>query len=237
MAKKDKKDKEKDPSSENAEGSEAAGTESAEANLPSPKKKKLLLIVGIGAIGLLAAGVGGFFIMKTLSAPHPELAAQNLHEGDKSSGAETHDSQESEEETPSTKANDPEHSGDHAAAPDQNGNPEQQSKDPKDTHTDSFGDTLDLPRMDVNLGNPLENRFLRLGVSIEYHGGEAQLQSLQRRMPLIKDVVITLISKKTRIELLSPTGKEAFRKQLKNTLNEVLEKPVTNVYFTEFLVE
>lgn len=105
------------------------------------------------------------------------------------------------------------------------------------TDQNAFGDTIDIPKMELNLGNPLENRFLRFGLSIEYHGGEEQKTALNRRMPQIRDVVITMISKKSRIELLSSNGKEAFRKQLKNSLNELLDKPISNVYFTEFLVE
>ncbi len=246
--------------------------ETAENPEASKKKKKLILIAGIGGVGLAAASVGGFFVMKTISAPH-DMKAQQLPEpaaGEKkddksdekgkaadhkeddghskdSKAAASHGSDEkpkakeeaSEQGTKDSKDKlaDPHASADPHAAADSGKSTKQNGHGYGAADQNAFGDTIDIPKMELNLGNPLENRFLRFGLSIEYHGGEDQKTALNRRMPQIRDVVITMISKKSRIELLSSNGKEAFRKQLKNSLNELLDKPISNVYFTEFLVE
>jgi flagellar basal body-associated protein FliL len=104
----------------------------------------------------------------------------------------------------------------------------------KDT---TFGETFEISRMDLNLGNPIENRFLRIGFSLQYFGGEAQKNELKLREPLIKDIVITTVSSRTRVELVTEKGKEKLRREMLNRLNEALDKPVKNVFFTDFLVE
>jgi flagellar basal body-associated protein FliL len=109
----------------------------------------------------------------------------------------------------------------------------------KDTREKSvgFGETHDLPKMDLNLGNPLENRFLRMGITVEYHGGDAQKEELTKREPQLKDIVITSVTTKTRMELLTEKGKERLRRELTHRFNEVLERPVKSLFFTDFLVE
>ena len=113
---------------------------------------------------------------------------------------------------------------------------EGENTDTKKVSTD-FGEIHELPKMDLNLGNPLENRFLRLMVTIEYQGKDSQKEDIKRREPQIKDIIITAVSAKSRMDLLSEKGKERLRRELTNRFNEVLEKPIKSIYFTEFLVE
>ncbi|NBW83326.1 hypothetical protein EBR21_16380, partial [bacterium] len=102
---------------------------------------------------------------------------------------------------------------------------------------ESFGETFALPKMDLNLGNPLENRYLRIGVSIEYTGGKTQQDELKKREPQLKDLIISSVSSRTRLELLTEKGKEKLRRELINKINETFERPVKTIYFTDFLVE
>ncbi len=249
--KKTEEPKEEKGAKDDAKGTpeKSGGSDEGAENLDASKKKrKLILIAGIGGVGLAAASVGGFFVMKTMSAPH-DMKAQQLPDP---TAGEKKDSKSEDTGKAAEQKEDAGQSKDSKATSSQGS--DEKPADPKavaesgketkpDGHSESsadqntFGDTIDIPKMELNLGNPLENRFLRFGLSIEYHGGEDQKNALSRRMPQIRDVVITMISKKSRIELLSSNGKEAFRKQLKNSLNELLDKPISNVYFTEFLVE
>lgn len=238
-----------------AEKEQETNTEApAEAGGPEekPKKKrKLILLLGIGGIGLAAAGGGGFFIMKTLSGGHTEMAAEALPadaqagtesghgaSDEKGAGAEKGDGDhDSDEETAAARSptNAAAEDGDAPAAA---AAAEGSSKEKKRmSDENAFGETFEIPKMELNVGNPLENRFLRFSVSLEYHGGEEQAEELEKRLPQMRDIIIGIIGRKTRMELLSPDGKENLRKQLKNTFNEVFEKPITNVYFTSFLVE
>lgn len=238
------------------------GDEEGAGSEPSDKKRKLKLILGVAGISLTATAIGGYFVVKTLGSKPAELAAKapDTVQGTAAQGQvqpsptdpQAGAAKDSGQGTPASAGVDKDAKSSHGAgAADaktaaQGGNPATaetpqgaEGKEPTSTDKDNdqFGDTVDIPKMELNLGNPLENRFLRFGLSLEYHGGEEQKKELTRRMPQIRDVVISIISRKTRIELLSAEGKEGFRKQLKNTLNELLQEPVTNVYFTEFLVE
>lgn len=230
------------------------GDEEGAGSEPSDKKRKLKLILGLAGISLTATAIGGYFVVKTVGSKPTELAAK-APDGEQGAaapgqaqpgptGPQAGTAKDSGQAAPAsagvekdTKSSQGAAQGSNAAAA---GAPQGAlGKEPSsgDKANDQFGDTVDIPKMELNLGNPLENRFLRFGLSLEYHGGEEQKKELTRRMPQIRDVVISIISRKTRIELLSADGKEGFRKQLKNTLNELLQEPVTNVYFTEFLVE
>lgn len=101
----------------------------------------------------------------------------------------------------------------------------------------TFGETFALPKMDLNLGNPLENRYLRIGVSIEYTGGKNQQEELKKREPQLRDIIISSVSTRTRLDLLTERGKEKLRRELINKINESFERPVKTIYFTDFLVE
>ena len=101
---------------------------------------------------------------------------------------------------------------------------------------ETFGETFALPRMDLNLGNPLENRYLRIGVSIEFTGGKTQQEELKKREPQLRDIIISSVSTRTRLDLLTERGEEKLRRELVNKINESFERPVKTIYFTDFLV-
>ena len=102
---------------------------------------------------------------------------------------------------------------------------------------ETFGETFALKKMELNLGNPLENRYLRIAVSLEYTGGKEQLEELQKREPQLRDLIISSVSTRTRLDLLTEKGKEKLRREVINKINESFEKPVKTLYFTDFLVE
>jgi flagellar FliL protein len=277
MAKKDKEEAKK------AEGA-APAPDTPEA---AGKKRKILLLAGIGGLLTVALAGGGFFAYKTFlggKKDHVAMSAKNeksensdskgdakseKSEGDpkseaksdskadtnekaKSSGKEeaTSDGKSVEkdaqkvEEKSDAKAGEKDGKKDEGKGDEKKEGKEEEhskagDKAKKDTREKSagFGETIDLPKMDLNLGNPLENRFLRMGITIEYHGGESQKEEIKRREPQLKDIVITSISSKSRLELLTEKGKERLRKELTNRFNEVLDRPVKSLFFTDFLVE
>jgi flagellar FliL protein len=62
--------------------------------------------------------------------------------------------------------------------------------------------------------------------------------AINARMPLMDDIVITILSAKTYDELYTAEGKEALRTEIMNTMNERLpEFHIISVYFTEFVVQ
>ena len=197
----------------------------------------MILFAGIGGVLVLALGIGSFFIFKTLSNKHdtPPASAQSN---------DAHQTQDASKDKKEDKKDDSKKDSDPKAA---DGKPDdKKADDPQDPNgkkkdenkgTPNFGNTFTIQKMDLNLGNIVENRFLRLGLAIEYRGNNDQLEELKKRESQIRDIIISTASSKSRKDLLSNTGKEQFRREILNKINEVTDRPVQNVFFTEFLVE
>jgi flagellar protein FliL len=99
-----------------------------------------------------------------------------------------------------------------------------------------IGLMYDMKPFHLNLGNPLENRYIRLEVRFEYPN-EDQKPELTARNSQIRDAIVSIVSRKTREHLLSPDGKDQLRLEIKNRVNQYLEKKITNVYITDILIE
>lgn len=204
------------------------------------KKSRLVLFAGIGGVLLAAFSVGGFFIFKTISGKkHVELSAQGNSPDAKanSHGAVSDKKDEKKDEKKDDQGKKEEPKKEDSTKKDDGKKDENGAKKEEPKGTANFGDTFMVPRMDLNLGNSIENRFIRIAIAIEYRGGENQGFELKRREAQIRDIVITSVTNKTRISLISDDGKENLRREILNKINEVTDRPVQNVYFTEFFVE
>lgn len=225
-------------------------------NEKEEKKSRLALFAGIGGVLLVALGVGGFFVFKTISGKkNTELAAQGTShdDHDKKDSKDSKDDHGKKDEKKDDQSKKDEKKDDHGKKDekkDDHGKKDEKKDDKKDDPnkkddgkkeepkgTANFGDTFMIPRLDLNLGNSIENRFIRIAIAIEYRGGENQGFELKKREAQIKDIVITAVTSKTRLVLISENGKENLRREILNRINEVTDRPVQNVYFTEFFVE
>ncbi len=113
----------------------------------------------------------------------------------------------------------------------------------------------------INLADPSGRKYIRLTVVLEFapeeapadskaakssgdHGSEAAAAGndfetrIQSRMPVMDDVVITLLSTKTFEELYTAEGKERLRLELMQAIQQRLpEFHLLSIYFTEFVVQ
>lgn len=114
----------------------------------------------------------------------------------------------------------------------------------------------------INLADPSGRKYIRLTVVLEFAPEEAPADAkeakasegnnsgegaaaggdfetrIQSRMPLMDDVVITLLSTKTFEELYTAEGKERLRQELMHAISQRLpEFHLLSVYFTEFVVQ
>jgi flagellar FliL protein len=117
------------------------------------------------------------------------------------------------------------------------------------------GVMVDMSTKIINLADTTGRRYIRLTVVLEFapepsataepkstegevDPNEALKTEIANRMPLMDDVVITLLSTKTYEELYTADGKEALRKEILDAINTKLpEFRVIAVYFTEFVVQ
>ncbi len=101
----------------------------------------------------------------------------------------------------------------------------------------NFGRTYNFAPFQLNLGNPLENRYLRLEISIEYKNGDAQLKEIEARKSQLRDAVVSVASRKTREFLLGPDGKDQLRLEILNRINQYMDSKIEAVYITDILIE
>lgn len=108
----------------------------------------------------------------------------------------------------------------------------------------------------INLEDPSGRKYIRLTVVLEFapdfsteatattnsaensDPNAAFIARVNARMPMMDDVVITLLSTKTFEDLYTADGKEALRKEILEAINARLpDFRVISVYFTEFVVQ
>ena len=89
----------------------------------------------------------------------------------------------------------------------------------------------------VNLADPLGRRFLRMTLDVEVLNRPA-IADVQRNSSRIRDAVILLLAGKSFADLASMEGKITLKNQIVERLNQIVGGgKVTNVYFTEFVVQ
>lgn len=197
------------------------------------KSKKKLLIIIIAAV-LLLGGIGGvaaFFLMGSGDKPETP-AAQGSSESAGDGEAKEADGSESDDGANSGDEGEGEKEG-------EDGN----TKDKKDKETEgastgvNFGATYTFKPFHLNLGNPLENRYLRLEIAVEFKQGETQKQEIEARLPQLRDAVIAVASRKTREFLLGPDGKDQLRLEILTRINQYMDMKIESVFITDLLIE
>lgn len=210
-----------DEKKDGAEGTEGAGS----------KKRLLFIIIGVVTL-LLIAGGGAFFL---LSGGGDEAETQVVESSDP---VEAKESEEKKDDKKEDKAEAKEEldevKKDEKVEEKKEGEVEGVNKENSGY---DFGETFKLEPFHLNLGNALENRYVRMEVSIEYSGGEKQKAELDKRKPQLRDAIISIVSRKTREFLLAPDGKDSLRKELLIRINRYMTNKVDSVYLTDILIE
>ncbi|WP_462323957.1 flagellar basal body-associated FliL family protein [Desulfoplanes sp.] len=94
-----------------------------------------------------------------------------------------------------------------------------------------------IPAFVVNLADPLGRRYLKLSLDVEVKN-LAVLEKTEEAMPRIKDSLLLLLSSKTYEDLSSMEDKIALKNEIMSRLGQILGTgKVSNVYFTEFIVQ
>ena len=116
------------------------------------------------------------------------------------------------------------------------------AKPSKESPAQQVKAVLHLESFVVNLADPEENRFLRIGIELglgnpvtakEGKGGESEVPTAR-----IRDSILAVLSTWHSDALLAPEGKQKLKDELAHALQErVPELGVKEVYFTDFLVQ
>lgn len=111
------------------------------------------------------------------------------------------------------------------------------AKDEKKADGINFGETYAFKPFHLNLGNPLENHYVRMEVAVEFMGGETQKAEIEKRLVQLRDAVVSVVSRKSKEFLLGPDGKDQLRREVLIRINRYMSKPVEAVYITDILIE
>lgn len=99
------------------------------------------------------------------------------------------------------------------------------------------GVMMDLGAFTVNLADKDVDAYARVSITLEL-SNEKVRQEVEKRLPIIKDAVIDVLSSKTSSFVKTPEGRESLRLELIKRINTILfEGGVRNIYFTEFVVQ
>lgn len=89
----------------------------------------------------------------------------------------------------------------------------------------------------VNPSGTGGTRFLSVSIGFELESSEA-VQQFEKREPVIKDALITILGSKTIDQLSDAREKEITRYQIKKRVEQLMQtKELSAVYFTDFILQ
>jgi len=99
------------------------------------------------------------------------------------------------------------------------------------------GPMYPLDKFTVNLMSENGHRYLVVKMNLE-ESHEGLTTELDQKLPLVRDIIISVLSSKTVDEISTSKGKEKLKQEIINQLNKYLENgEVRYIYFTEFMIQ
>jgi flagellar FliL protein len=100
-----------------------------------------------------------------------------------------------------------------------------------------MGPIYPLDKFIVNLVSANADRYLKCKIDLELSNAKVQ-KEIDKKLPAIRDMIIQILSSKTVEEIQTARGKEKLKEEIKRKINSILTTgEVTNVYFTEFVIQ
>ncbi|NOX14432.1 MAG: flagellar basal body-associated protein FliL [Epsilonproteobacteria bacterium] len=101
----------------------------------------------------------------------------------------------------------------------------------------TIGPMYPMSQFIVNLLSENGSRFLKTTIDLEMDKPELS-NELDKKKPLIRDIIIRILSSKTFEEVSTMKGKSRLKDEIVNKLNNVLaDGRIRDVFFTDFIVQ
>ncbi len=117
---------------------------------------------------------------------------------------------------------------------------EHKDKPASDSHGESsteVGIMFPLDLFTVNLLSESGRRYLKVEMNLELEGEELAIE-LEAKKPVLRDIIIRILSSKSLEEISTAKGKETLKEQIVSELNtRVKDGKIKNVYFVDFVVQ
>jgi len=117
--------------------------------------------------------------------------------------------------------------------------PEKNEKGEKGSHANENG-VINLEPFLVNLADKDNYRYLRvtMRIVVTTRTKAEQITTTETTLSKVRDAVLGILASKTAEEIVTPPGKLQLKLDIKDNLNLFLpDKPVMEVYFTDFVVQ
>lgn len=189
-------------------GKEHEDKEKAPEGEETKKSSKMLLIIIIAVLVLILV-IGGVIVALMSGGGEESGASQH-----KEASAHT-------EEAPSE--------GEHAQAEKSGGNGGESLSE--------VGIMFPMEIFTVNLLSESGRRYLKVEMNLEVEGEELVLE-LESKKPVLRDIIIRILSSKSLEEVSTIKGKETLKSEMVNELNQrIKDGKIKNIYFTDFVVQ
>ena len=100
-----------------------------------------------------------------------------------------------------------------------------------------LGPIFPLDTFIVNLADKGGKRYLRITLDLELDSEELESE-VAKRLPQVRDSILTILPTKRFEDISSAKGKIALRDQMLERINGLLARgQITNIYFKEFVVQ
>ncbi len=99
------------------------------------------------------------------------------------------------------------------------------------------GPMFPLDGFTINLLSDSGRRYLKTTINLELRDEESA-EELEAKAPVIRDVMIRVLTSKTLEEIATAKGKEKLKDQLVNQINlRLRDAEIVNIYFVEFVIQ
>ncbi len=89
----------------------------------------------------------------------------------------------------------------------------------------------------VNLADEGGTRYLKVDMTLALSNKQVE-KEIDKKLPVIRDAIITVISNKYYQDIATPAGKLALKREIMARINMLLNTgKVTDIYFTDFVVQ
>ncbi len=117
------------------------------------------------------------------------------------------------------------------------GEKEAEAKKTEQVNKPDIGPIFPMDTFIVNLMDPMGKRYLKVTLDLEL-SNEKMKPEMDKRLPQLRDAILTLLSSKSFKDVSDLSGKYQLRAEILATINRYLKTgKVKNVYFTEFIVQ
>jgi flagellar protein FliL len=115
--------------------------------------------------------------------------------------------------------------------------PETKKEEKKKEEKKEFGPTFDLGEIIVNLSDAGQARYAKMSVAFELDA-ETTLEEATKMDPLIRDIVVELLSGETSEKILSLAARNDLKQRIMERVNDhFAEGKILQVFFTNVLVQ